>query len=330
MKYYAGIDLGGTKIYSLIIDENGNILGRNKIKTEGADSFENVIERIKECYYGVLKNSNINEDQIEAIGMAVPSSVNVDKGILIYAPNLGSGWRNIELSKIMFEKLRKPFFMDNDVNMGVFAEYSLGAVKNYHHIYGLFIGTGIGGGYIKDGEIIRGVNYTAGEIGHMIVKIGGPRCNCGRKGCLEAIASKIGIVNYIIKLVEKKGEKTILPEFAPNWRKSVGASALNKCFQRNDRVVVKALTRAAKTIGIAIANLINSIGVETIVLGGGVIEELGDVLIPIIKEYMVEYSIADGAKGIQLLKASLRDDAVALGAASFTSIPENSKYLYKG
>ncbi len=330
MKYYAGIDLGGTKIYSLIIDENHRILGRNKIKTEGADSFDNVIERIKECYYGALQNANINENEIEAIGMAVPSSVNVDKGILIYAPNLGSGWRNIELSKIMFEKLRKPFFMDNDVNMGVFAEYYLGSLKNYNHVYGLFIGTGIGGGYIKNGEIIRGVNYTAGEIGHMIVKIGGPKCNCGRKGCLEAIAGKVGIVNYINKLVEKKGEKTILNEFAPNWKKSVGSSALSKCFNKNDRVVVKALTRAAKAIGIAIANLINCIGVEAFVLGGGVIEELGDVLLPIIKEYMVEYSIADGAKGIPLLKATLGDDAVALGAALFITIPENSKYLYKG
>ncbi|HPP05153.1 MAG TPA: ROK family protein [Spirochaetota bacterium] len=330
MKYYAGIDLGGTKIYSIIIDENGKILGREKIKTEGSDSFDNVIDRVKECYYGAIKNSNINEKEIEAIGMAVPSSVNVDKGILIYAPNLGSGWRNIELSKIMFEKLRRPFFMDNDVNMGVFGEYCLGAGKNYNHIYGLFVGTGIGGGYIKNGEIIRGVNYTAGEIGHMVVKIGGPKCNCGRKGCLEAISGKVGIINYIIKLVEKKGEKTILGEIAPNWKKGVGSSALSKCFMKNDRVVVKALTRAAKTIGIAIANLINAIGIETIILGGGLIEELGDVLIPIIKEYMVEYSIADGAKGIPLLKAELGDDAVAMGAAWFTKQKENERYLYKG
>lgn len=330
MKYYAGIDLGGTKIYSIVIDQSGKILGRNKVKTESSDSFINIIERIKECYYGTLKNSNISEEKIETIGMAVPSAVNVDEGILIYAPNLGLEWKNIELSKIMFEKFRKPFFMDNDVNMGIFGEYSWGAVKNYKHIYGLFIGTGIGGGYIKNGEIVRGVNYTAGEIGHMIVKIGGPRCNCGRKGCLEAIAGKIGIVKYINKLIEKKGEKTMLEEIAPNWKKSVGSSALSKCFQKNDRVVVKALTRAAKTIGIAIANLINCIGIEAIVLGGGIIEELGEVLMPIIKEYMVEYSIANGANGIPLLKTSLGDDAVALGVAWYASLPENSKYLYKG
>ena len=329
MKYYAGIDLGGTKIYAIIIDETGKILAREKIKTEGSDSFDNVIDRVKECYYGALKNSGINENEISAIGMAVPSAVNVDKGILIYAPNLGNGWRNIELSKIMYEKLRKPFFMDNDVNIGTFGEYYLGAGKNYNHIYGIFVGTGIGGGYVIDGKIIRGVNYTAGEIGHMIVKIGGPKCNCGRKGCLEAIAGKVGIINYIIKQVEKKGEKTILSEIAPNWKKSVGSSALAKCFHKNDRVVVKALTRAAKTIGIAIANLINTIGIDAIILGGGLIEELGDVLIPIIKEYMVEYSIADGAKGIPLLKAELGDDAVALGAAWFTTFPENQKYLYK-
>nr|HPO50984.1 ROK family protein [Spirochaetota bacterium] len=183
---------------------------------------------------------------------------------------------------------------------------------------------------IFDGKIVRGMNYTAGEVGHMVVKIGGPRCNCGKSGCLEAIAGKVGIINYITKLVDKRSEKTLLSEVCPDWRKSVGSSALSKCFIKSDKVVVSALTRSAKALGIAAANIINLLGVEAILLGGGLIEELGDVLIPIIKDYMVEYSMANGAKGVEILKSSLGDDAVALGAAYHVKLPENAKYLYKG
>ncbi|OHD15301.1 MAG: hypothetical protein A2Y34_02690 [Spirochaetes bacterium GWC1_27_15] len=328
MKYYGGIDLGGTKIYSIVIDERGTILSREKVKTNQENGLEPVIDKIIECYKNAVKNASLQEKDIEAIGMAVPSAVDVNKGILLYAPNLG--WKNLELSKIMYEKLRKPFFIDNDVNMGVFGEYSLGVGRNYKHIYGMFVGTGIGGGYVVDGKIMRGVNHTAGEVGHMIVKLGGPQCNCGRRGCLEAIAGKVGIINYMKKLVDKKGEKTMLNEISPDWRRSVGSSALNKCFVKNDKVVVRALTRSATAIGIAAANLINLIGIEAIILGGGLIEEIGDLLIPIIKEYMVNYSIADGAKGIPLLKSILGDDAVALGAAWHCVLPENNKYLYTG
>jgi glucokinase len=327
MKYYAGIDLGGTKIYSIIIDETGKILSREKVKTTPDEGIEGVINRIVGVYKQSVINAGITENDISTVGMAVPSPVNVDSGILLHAPNLG--WKNIELSKIMFEKIKKPFFMDNDANMGVYGEASLGAGKDLKHIYGLFVGTGIGGGYFIDGKIVRGKNFTAGEIGHMIVKIGGPRCNCGQKGCLEAIAGKVGIIKYMIKQVDKKGEKTLLTEISPEWRKTVGSSALNKCFIKNDKVVVKALTKAAKTIGIACANIINSIGTEAIILGGGLIEELGDVLIPTIKEYMVSCSIADGAARIPLLQSTLGDDAIALGSAWFAGRPENEKYLYK-
>ena len=278
-----------------------------------------------ECYKIVIEKSGINESEIVSVGMAVPSSVDINKGILKYAPNLGL--KDIEIAKLMKEKINKPIFVDNDVNMGVFGEYTLGAGKGFNHIYGLFVGTGIGGGYIYNGNIIRGVNYTAGEIGHMIVKIGGPDCNCGRAGCLEAIAGKVGIINYIGKQVEKKNNKTLLTEISPNWKKSVGSSALKKCYDSGDKIVVKALTRAAKTIGIACANLINVVGIEAIILGGGVIEEMGDILMPIIIENTEKYCIADGSKGVKIVKASLGDDSVALGAAWFTSLPEKQHFL---
>jgi glucokinase len=327
MKYYAGIDLGGTKIYSIVIDETGNILSREKVKTYSSDNFEDILKRIVECYEAAVVSSNIPENQIVSVGMAVPAPVNVETGVLLHAPNLN--WKNISFSQLMFERIRKPFFIDNDANMGTFGEFALGQVKEYKNIYGIFVGTGIGGGYIANGELVRGKNFTAGEVGHMIIEIGGPICGCGKKGCFEAIAGKVGIIEYL-KRKTKEGEKTILNEISPDWKKSVGSSALAKCYLKNDKLVVKALSRSAKAIGIAISNIINLIGVEAIVLGGGVIEELGDVLIPTITEYMVEYTMSEGAKGVKILKSTLGDDAVALGAAWSSSLPENKKYLFKG
>ncbi|HOV14165.1 MAG TPA: ROK family protein, partial [Spirochaetota bacterium] len=164
MKYYCGIDLGGTKIYTVVMTEKGEIIGREKLKTNGEVGLEGVVARIVECYKKVVSSCGLKEKDISAVGMAVPSAVDVNVGMLLHAPNLG--WKNLALSKIMFDNIRKPFFIDNDVNMGVFGESSLGVAKNFKHLYGMFAGTGIGGGYIFDGKIVRGLNYTAGEIGH--------------------------------------------------------------------------------------------------------------------------------------------------------------------
>jgi glucokinase len=130
------------------------------------------------------------------------------------------------------------------------------------------------------------------------------------------------------KLVDKDGKKTVLEKIAPNWRTTVGSSALRKAYRKKDTVVVKALKRSAKAIGVAAANLVTLTGVEAIIMGGGVIEELGDFFMPLIKASLLKHTFADGAKGVQLLQSALGDDAVALGAAWFVRLPENRNKLF--
>jgi glucokinase len=325
MNYYAGIDLGGTKIYSVIIDEKGTILGRAKVKTKHKLGFDSVIERIVKCYRAALENSSVKDTNVAAIGMGVPSAVNIEKGIMLFAPNLD--WKNVPLAQIINEKLGKPVFIENDVNIGTFGEYINGVAGKYRFIYGIFMGTGVGGGYIVDGNIIRGPNFTAGEIGHMKIKMGGSRCGCGSRGCLESIAGKVGIIKYMKKLVDKEKEKTLMQKLNPDWRNGIGSSDIKTCLEKNDKVVEKALVRSAHAVGLAISNLINAIGIEAVILGGGVIEEIGDELVPIIKQYMIENCIAGGAKGIELILSTLGDDAVAYGAARFVSLPEKKQLL---
>ncbi len=323
--YYCGIDLGGTKVYSIIIDQDGNIQGNHKVKTKYKSDFNKIFERIVLCYDELIKKLNIKNKDIKAIGIGVPSSVKVNKGILIHAPNLNI--KNIDIAEKLIKKFNKPVYADNDGNLGLYGEHHYGKAELYKSLYGIFIGTGIGGAYIYDNEIIRGKNFTAGEIGHMIVEINGPKCGCGRKGCFEAIAGKVGIINYMKKLIKKNYVQTSLDNYDAGWKKNIGSSVLKELYQKNDQAVVKALTRAGKVIGIACANIINLIGVDAILLGGGLINEMAKDLLPVIKKFMIKYSIGDGAKNVKLLLSELKDNAVAYGAAKFVSVNENKKFL---
>ena len=192
------------------------------------------------------------------------------------------------------------------MNLGTYyGEYLAGEIKTKKNIYGIFAGTGIGGGYIADGKLVRGAGYTAGEIGHITVKLNGPRCNCGNRGCLEAIAGKVGVVKYLIKKTKNKKNSTLLDEIAPNWKKSLGSSALRKAWEHGDPLVQKAIKRSAQYIGVAASTIINAIGVEAIILGGGVIEELADIYIPIIENTIETNSMAEAGKSVTLCNQSL-------------------------
>ena len=327
MGYFAGIDVGGTKIYAVVINDAGTILGRAKIKVGQDTCFDTILNLMRDCYHIAVNNARLTEEQIDAVGASAPASVDRRRCVILHAPNLA--WENVKFSDSMKEAFQKPFFLDNDVNMGAFAEFHLGAGKNYQSIYAMFIGTGIGGGYIVDGKIIWGVNYTAGEVGHAIIKIGGQRCSCGNRGCLESVSAKSGMIKFMKKAVDKHGQATLLEQLEPDWRMSVGSSALRKAWKKHDRVVTQALKRSADGIGIAAANLISITGVEAIILGGGMIEELDDFYLPRVKKVMRKNTMANGAKNVGLLKAKLGDAAVALGCAWFVRLPENQELLFR-
>lgn len=323
--YYCGIDLGGTKIFSILIDKNGNIIAKNKIKTKLKGDINKIIDRIKECYIEMIIKAAIEEKDIIAIGVAVPSSVNIEKGIMIHAPNLNL--KNIKIKELLKNSFNKPIYVDNDGNMALYGEFFFNKNIDTNSAYGIFVGTGIGGAYICNKKLIYGKNYTAGEIGHMVVKINGPKCGCGQKGCLEAIASKTGIVNYIKKQIEVKKTMTILDTIQPDWKESLGSSIIANCYKRKDKLVVKAVDRASKALGIASANIINLIGVDAIIFGGGLINELGDIMLPRIKKYMQKHCISNGYKDVKMIKSKLEDSSVAYGAARFVSLDENKNFL---
>ncbi len=319
MELYAGIDVGGTKILSIIADEKGKIYGQNKLKTKSGN---NIFETIKSSYLNAINEAGIEEKEIKSIGLAMPSSINQDTKKLLNAPNLGL--KDLEIYNIALELFNKPIFIDNDVNMGLYGEYIYGDLHNYRSVYGIFLGTGVGGGFIYNGEIVRGHGFTAGEVGHMIIDIHGRKCNCGNKGCLETIAGKIGIVNYIKR---QKNKPIILEKIAPDWKESVGYKDLYKAYHKKDRPVIKAVGAMSKAVGITCANLINTIGVDAVVIGGGAIDEFGDEIMNEIKRIALKNSIGGGGDTVLITNAKLKEHSVALGCIAFTSNPLHESIL---
>ena len=205
-----GVDMGGTKILSAVIDAEGNILGTAKVPTKAGKGAVAVIDRIADCVQKAVSKSGVAAESIQAIGIGAPGPLDPATGVVIFAPNLG--WRDVPLKAELEARTGFLTFVDNDVNVGTLGEHVFGAGRGVQNVVGIFVGTGIGGGIILHGELFHGASKTAGEIGHIIVKAGGPRCGCGTRGCLEAIASRTAMTKQFQKAILKKGQKSVLSE----------------------------------------------------------------------------------------------------------------------
>ena len=181
------------------------------------------------------------------------------------------------------------------------------------HVVGIFIGTGIGGGIIIDGKLYSGFSGTAGEIGHMVIEVGGPKCNCGNRGCFEALASRTAIFRKIHAAV-KGGQKTILTDMLGPDISDLRSGDLRKAIRKGDSFVEKVIEEAAEYTGIAVANLMNVLSPQTIVLGGGVIDALGDEMMAIIVATAGDYAMNGTSKGIDIIASKTGDDAGIIGA----------------
>ena len=208
-----------------------------------------------------------------------------------------------------------PTFVDNDVNVGTLGEYAFGAGQGVKNLVGIFVGTGIGGGIILDGKLFHGVNKTAGEVGHMIVEAKGPRCGCGNFGCLEAVASRTAITRDLQKAILKKGKKSKLTELNGGNLDLIRSKAIARAVKHGDKLTIKVVQRAAKYLGISVASIVHFLNPEMVVLGGGVVEAMGDSLLDPIRHAAAEYALPTTMDGVQIVAATLGDNAGVIGAS---------------
>lgn len=308
------VDMGGTKILAAVVNAEGDILGTAKIPTKADKGAAVVIDRIASCIQKAVDKSRVAQASIQAVGIGAPGPLDPGTGIVLFAPNLG--WTNVPLKTELENRVGLPTFVDNDVNVGTLGEHAFGAGKGMSTLVGIFVGTGIGGGIIMDGELFHGASQTAGEIGHIIVKAGGPRCGCGTRGCLEALASRTAITRQLQKAIVKKGKKSILPELTGGDLKLIRSGALAKALRSNDKLTMKVFKKATKYLGVGIASIVNFLNPEMIVLGGGVVEALDDSFLDDIAAVVADYSLPNTLSGVRIVKAQLGDDAGILGAAA--------------
>lgn len=310
--YFVGVDLGGTKILSGIFDAQLQCLGRARVSTKAQRGVDEVIERIVRSVKDVVDETDLELKQIKAVGLGAPGAVNPESGRVIFAPNLG--WEDVPLKKELEKQLDLPVFLENDCNIATLGVYEVELKAKPRDVIGIFLGTGIGGGLILEGQLYSGFNKTAGEIGHMVLQVGGPKCGCGNKGCFEALASRSAIFRNITAAV-KDGQKTLLTEMLGPDLEDLRSGDLRKAIKRGDKFVEHVVEEAAEYTGIAVANLINVFNPEIVVIGGGLMEQLEDDMLAIIIETAQDYAMPGTTKDVEIIASKLSDDAGITGGA---------------
>jgi glucokinase len=311
-EYVVGVDFGGTKIYAGVFNNSVECIGTARVSTKADRGTEPVIERIAKCVRDAVDECDLSMEQVRGIGVGAPGAIDPEPGKVIFAPNLD--WKDVPLKKALEKQLDVPVFIENDCNISALGVYEMELDAKPHSLLGIFIGTGIGGGLILDGQLFAGFNKTAGEVGHMVILAGGPKCSCGNNGCFEALASRTAIFRQIEKAVEE-GQKTILTEMLGPKLADLRSGDLRKAIRRGDKFVARIVEQAAEYTGIAVANLINLLSPEVVVLGGGVIEALEDEMMPIITETATRRALSGTAKGIDIIASKLGDEAGIVGGA---------------
>lgn len=309
--YYIGMDIGGTKILGALFDEEGTIIKKSKKKTKANSGREEVFSQISKVIEELIEG--VEKTEIKGIGAGLPGIIDTENGLIKFSPNLP--WENYKITEEIENKFGFKMKIGNDVNVGILGEAKFGAAKGKKNVIGIFLGTGIGGGIILDGKLYTGVGGAAGEIGHINLNPDGPLCGCGAKGCLEAIASKTAMHKEIMAQLSR-GRESILKEFMGDGKEILKSSWLKKGFEEKDELTMEILERSAKYLGIGVASLLNILNVDTVIFGGGVMEELKDELMPKVIQSAKAYTMPAIFKDCEFKIAELGDDAGIYGALS--------------
>jgi glucokinase len=312
-----GTDLGGTKILAGVVNGEGKILGMAKRATKASEGVEPVVNRIAKTILAAVSDAKLDKSDIAAVCVVAPGPCHPQRGIVWSAPNL-PGWEEVCLADLLQDRLGVPVFLENDVNLGTFGEFVLGAGKGYRDLVGIFVGTGIGGGLVLDGKLRQGFRDSAAEIGHMVILADGPVCGCGKRGCAEALASRTAIERDIWAGI-RAGRDSLIPEIMKREkREQIPSGALAEAYRAGDPLVTEVLFRAQFYLGILVATCVNLVDPEAVILGGGVVEALGEEFLGPIRTVAYQYFLnTRDARSVSIVQAKLGDHAALLGAAMF-------------
>lgn len=309
-EYYIGVDLGGTKILTAISNEKGEILKKSKVPTEAEKGKERIIDNIVNSIENVIESAGIDKKDIIRIGLGSPGPLNIDEGIIYTSPNLY--WENVPIVKILEERTGIEIYLENDANAAALGEKRFGAGKDVDNMIYITVSTGIGGGIIIDNKILHGVNYSAGEIGHYIIDIGGPRCGCGNNGCFEALASGTAI-NREGRNLASGNPDSLLYKLVDGDLDKIDGAVIARAAEMGDKLALGIWADEARYLGIGIANLLNIFNTEMVVLGGGVMNAW-ELFYDEMMETIKEYSFESVYNSVEIRRSVLGSDVGVIGA----------------
>lgn len=310
IKYYAGIDLGGTGIKCGIVDEKGKIVAVKKCPTKKGAPASDILADMAGLVIDLQKETGVN---LEGVGVGCPGLIDTKKGNVVYSNNLV--WKNVPLVSTLNKALNLPIYVTNDANAAALGEYHFGAGKKYQSMVMFTLGTGVGSGIVFGGKLFEG-NLGAGvELGHEVIRYGGEKCTCGRKGCLEAYASATALIRQAQKAMDGD-EDSLLWKLCGGDKNAVNGKMVFDALRDGDKTAEKIVKKYTDYLASGVTNAINAFHPQAIVLGGGICAA-GDVFLSPLKR-KVNRQIFGGTKfaPVHIEVASLGNDAGIYGAAA--------------
>lgn len=311
MKYYVGIDIGGTNISTGVVDENYNIIGRGKLKTNIGRDYKEILADIIETVRLAVSDAKLENDDIRWIGIGCPGTCNTETGVVEYSNNLR--WLNVPLLSDIEEAFGRKTYIDNDANVAAYGEYLAGAAKGAKNAVVITLGTGVGAGIIINGKIFSGSNFAGGEIGHTVIVVDGYECTCGRKGCFEAYSSATGLIRMTREASESHPESKIRQLVEADGR--ISARTAFNAAKMLDETGIEVVERYIKHLACGITNTINVFQPDILCIGGGVCNEGDALLVPLKKQVAESVYSKNSAKNTEICICSLGNDAGIIGAA---------------
>lgn len=310
---YIGIDVGGTNIAAGVMDEEGRIIGRSSLKIKVPCPHRELCSQILDAAKSTLRDCSATLNDVTAIGVGIPGTVNSEEGVVTFSSNLFV--EDFRIKELLQKVIDKPIAIENDADAAAYGEFVQGALQNSKNGLMLTLGTGIGCGMIVDGKLYRGAVGAAGEVGHMVIDMDGRLCNCGRHGCWERYASATGLIQttreYLIEHPDRNSSMMAL--VGGNINNIEGKTAF---FGKEQglQLAAEIVDIYIHHLGIGLVNVLNLLDPDTVCIGGGV-AAAGDALLDPLKDYVAKTQYKRGEDHVELCLATLGNDAGIIGAA---------------
>lgn len=318
MKVFIGSDLGGTNIKAGLVNlEDGKVLISDSIPTESRQGPELVLKRMADLISRLIDESQVSRDDIGGLGISAPGVIDLDTSTTLFLPNLYSEWRGVPVGEKMSAYLNLDVSMLNDVRAITYGEWAFGAGRSVDSMACFAIGTGVGGGLVVNNELVLGFGGTAGELGHQTVDLNGPLCGCGNHGCIEVFASGPAIAAEAARGV-RQGWSTKIADLIDHDLNRLTPKVVAEAAEMGDEFALEVWDRAGTFLGIGVANILTTVGVKRVVIGGGV-GKAGDLLLDPIKRVVKERVFLMPVEKVDIVKVKLGTQAGIVGMAAWSA-----------